>query len=96
MSEPVDVGHFPIILLDKERNKWLWAKKKAAKDAEIAARKEQERIDNMVFVTRSVASERSAPTPALPEPFPNFEDAPLEKTVVVKKACKVVRGDTDS
>ena len=23
MSEPVEVGHFPLILLDKERNKWL-------------------------------------------------------------------------
>ena len=68
MSEPVDVGHFPTILLDKQRNKWLWAKKKAAREAEATARKEQERIENMVFVTKSIAPEWQKV--ALPEPFP--------------------------
>lgn len=68
MTTPAEVGHFPIILLDKERNKWLWAQRNAERQAGIAARKKQEIIDNAVFVRQSIAPEWQ--NIRLPQPFP--------------------------
>lgn len=68
MTTSVDVGHFPIVLLVKERNKWLWAQRKAEERAEIKARKEQERIENAAFIHKSIAPQWQII--GLPEPFP--------------------------
>ena len=69
MTHAVDVGRFPITLIDKERNKWLWAIQHAEKQAQIRTRKEQARIDSMVFVRQSVAPEWQKTT-WLPQTFP--------------------------
>lgn len=50
MTEAVDVGHFPTILLDKERNKWLWEKRKAQQEKDRQGH--QERLETEERVKR--------------------------------------------
>jgi hypothetical protein len=83
MSTPVEVGNFPIIILDNERKRWLWHQNKVEREAKIAARKEQERIDNMVWVTKSIAPEWQRLR--IPEPLPIAPNAQLQKQKVQGK-----------
>lgn len=89
MSEPVEVGHFPLILLDKERNKWLWEKKKAAQEKERLERLAQQKIDKKVFITYSAIGPNAplplfkpVPKPA-PEPVANPATKPTKKPAVL-------------
>ena len=89
MSEPVEVGHFPLILLDKERNKWLWGKKKAAQEKERLERLAQNKIDEKVFITYSTIGPNAplplfkpVPKPA-PKPVANPGTKPTERHTVL-------------
>ena len=78
MTKSIDVGYFPTVMLDKERNKWLWARRRAKREAEIVAKREQQRIDNMVFTTKSIAPEWQKHD-CLLQPFPaTLQSLPAE------------------
>jgi hypothetical protein len=68
MSAPTEVGRFPIVLLDKERNKWLWAQKMEQKMDGEAARNEKKRISNMGSAGKSIAQRPKLPEPLSPDP----------------------------
>jgi hypothetical protein len=78
-----------LILLDKERNKWLWEKKKAAQEKERLERLAQQKIDKKVFITYSAIGPNAplplfkpVPKPA-PEPVANPATKPTKKPAVL-------------